>query len=457
MISIVAEALRYDKVWLWYSRYSSRGFYFLYFPPSHMSTCGGRFGADRQDAVSRRKDLLDEVDLAPEQAQAEPPPATEPEQRPSRRHGVGQLLREARESQGSDINRVSAALRIRAAYLEAIEEGRYGSLPGAVYALGFVRTYATHLGLDGEEAVRRFKLEAEGFSGQRDLTFPVPLGERSIPGGPLVLTAVILAICGYGLFYYLTSNTRLRVERVSPVPPELALPRLPSAPPAPAPASTSEEPRAASMGSSLAQTSTAPADASTPGPVDRATTPASDRPTPTATATPAPTPTPATPEPPMLSPPAAPAAAALPSAPAATTSTAELPPAAATEASPAAPPPDKSHVYGLADGNARIVIRAVTTTWIQVHDKDGASIFTRQLHPGDIYYVPDQPGLTLRTGAASGLAFTVDGRAAPSLSGNVRNNVPLDPDRLLAGTATGKPPRPPKAATVPALAPDQPE
>jgi hypothetical protein len=41
----------------------------------------------------------------------------------------------------------------------------------------------------------------------------------------------------------------------------------------------------------------------------------------------------------------------------------------------------------------------------------------------------------MRTGSASGLAITVDGRAAPALRGGVQSNILLDPDRLLAGTA----------------------
>src|SRR5579863_2227044 len=120
----------------------------------------------------RRKSAPDEgsSDHAPDARGAIP---LEP--RPNRRRTVGQLLRQTRESYGSDIPRVAAALRIRGAYLEAIEEGQYDRLPGPVYALGFVRAYAVHLGLDGEEAVRRFKLEAEGFEAQRDLSFPVPL------------------------------------------------------------------------------------------------------------------------------------------------------------------------------------------------------------------------------------------------------------------------------------------
>ncbi|HZB90669.1 MAG TPA: helix-turn-helix domain-containing protein, partial [Stellaceae bacterium] len=152
------------------------------------------------------------------------------ELRPGRRRSVGQLLRETRESYGSDIPRVAAALRIRATYLEAIEEGRYDRLPGPVYALGFVRAYAVHLGLDGEEAVRRFKLEAEGFEAQRDLSFPVPLAERSMPGGAMVLAALILAVCAYGIWYYLSSSRGTRPERVTPVPAELAQSAAPAAP-----------------------------------------------------------------------------------------------------------------------------------------------------------------------------------------------------------------------------------
>src|SRR6185312_4510946 len=54
------------------------------------------------------------------------------------------------------------------------------------------------------------------------LTFPVPLAERSVPGGTMLLVAVILAICGYGLWYYLSSSARPRPERVAAVPTELA-------------------------------------------------------------------------------------------------------------------------------------------------------------------------------------------------------------------------------------------
>jgi hypothetical protein len=101
----------------------------------------------------------------------------------------------------------------------------------------------------------------------------------------------------------------------------------------------------------------------------------------------------------------------------------------------ATPVPDQPHVYGLANGDTRIIIRAVSDSWVQIRDKEHKPIFTRQLHTGDLYHVPDEPGLTMKTGKGAGLAITVDGRQTPPIGGAVRPNVVLDPDRLLAGTA----------------------
>jgi len=393
--------------------------------------------------------------------------------RPGRRRTVGQLLRETREGYGSDIPRVASALRIRAAYLEAIEEGRYDRLPGPVYALGFVRAYAVHLGLDGEEAVRRFKLEAEGFEAQRDLSFPVPLAERSIPGGAMVLAAVILAVCAYGIWYYVSATARPRPERVGPVPAELAKqvsPPVSAAAPVALPPPAAAAPAAASLppavpgaltGTPAAAPATPAAEANAPA---AAQAPSVPPPPTTVAALPPPEAAPAPSSPPPAA--AAPAAAPLPPPPAATPAPGEAavapaspspaapPPAVASEPPPPPPPPpqtaalpptagatpvpDEPKVYGLANGETRIVIRALSDSWIQIRDKDHKPIFTRELHEGDTYHVPDEPGVTMKTGKGAGLAITVDGRQTPPIGGAVRPNVYLDPDRLLAGTAVAE-------------------
>ena len=63
---------------------------------------------------------------------------------------------------GDEIAQVSRALKIRKDHLEALEEDRLEDLPGKTYAIGFVRSYARHLGLDPAEYVERFKRDISG-------------------------------------------------------------------------------------------------------------------------------------------------------------------------------------------------------------------------------------------------------------------------------------------------------
>ena len=74
---------------------------------------------------------------------------------------VGADLRAARERLGWTLPAIAGYLRIRLAFLEAIEDGRTADLPGNAYAVGFLRTYAQAIGLDPDEIARRFRAEAE--------------------------------------------------------------------------------------------------------------------------------------------------------------------------------------------------------------------------------------------------------------------------------------------------------
>ncbi|HEY8320209.1 MAG TPA: RodZ domain-containing protein [Candidatus Baltobacteraceae bacterium] len=69
---------------------------------------------------------------------------------------LGERFRAAREARGLTLSDVSEQLRIRAVYLAAIEEENWQAIGAAVYARGFLRTYARFLGLDPEESVAAF-------------------------------------------------------------------------------------------------------------------------------------------------------------------------------------------------------------------------------------------------------------------------------------------------------------
>jgi len=63
---------------------------------------------------------------------------------------VGRQLRKAREEKGLSLEQVQKSTRIKRVYLEAIEADRFDDLPGPVQARGFIRSYASHVGLDAD-------------------------------------------------------------------------------------------------------------------------------------------------------------------------------------------------------------------------------------------------------------------------------------------------------------------
>ncbi len=91
---------------------------------------------------------------------------------PGPRLAVGDELRIRREELGHNISDAVDAVRIQKRYLEALEEGRDADLPGAVYALGFVRTYSEFLGLDGADIVARYKEETQTYNVDANLALP---------------------------------------------------------------------------------------------------------------------------------------------------------------------------------------------------------------------------------------------------------------------------------------------
>ena len=78
--------------------------------------------------------------------------------------GIGADIRAARTRNGQNLVDVANVLRIRIEFLEALEQGRFTELPAPVYAVGFIRTYAVSVGIDGDDAIKQFKSEAAGLA-----------------------------------------------------------------------------------------------------------------------------------------------------------------------------------------------------------------------------------------------------------------------------------------------------
>lgn len=75
---------------------------------------------------------------------------------------AGSRLRSAREQKGLRLEDAARVTRISKGYLAALEEDNYTRLPSDVYAKGFLRLYATFLGLDEQDVLNLYPHESSG-------------------------------------------------------------------------------------------------------------------------------------------------------------------------------------------------------------------------------------------------------------------------------------------------------
>lgn len=366
---------------------------------------------------------------------------------------VGEALKARREALGYALPDLAANLRIRLNFLEAIEEGRWGDLPGHAYSTGFLRSYAQIVGLDPTAVLLRFKQDAAGHEPTPELYFPEPVNESRVPGGAVLLVAALLAVGVYGGWYALSAANRSVGDIVPALPERLSkliygdgTVQEPAPAPAPVLAPGQVEalveaspPSGPEVGSSGGQTSVPS------GPVN--------------VAPPAPPPLPATDTSPVAvgsgpaedesevpqlpdlgqAPPAQEAAAepATPDVePVVAGEVAATSPTNGTSPAPAAPEqvPPTGRVFGQADGTVRVTIRAVEDSWIEVRDAKGTLWASRVLRRGDLFRAPDVPGMVLNTGNAGGLIVSLDGRDLAPLGAKsqVMRSISLAPEALAA-------------------------
>lgn len=68
---------------------------------------------------------------------------------------TGQALAARRAERGLSIEQVAASTRIRPEHLRALEADDFERFPAQAYAKGYLRTYATYLGLDADELLAK--------------------------------------------------------------------------------------------------------------------------------------------------------------------------------------------------------------------------------------------------------------------------------------------------------------
>ncbi len=105
---------------------------------------------------------------------------------------------------------------------------------------------------------------------------------------------------------------------------------------------------------------------------------------------------------------------------------------------------DGAEIYEPENIDARVIVRALDTSWIQVSSRDRTYLWTRTMQPREMLLVPNRGDLELWAGDASGVEILLDGVVLPALGppGTVVRGVSLAPETLQAladSEAGGKP------------------
>jgi len=324
--------------------------------------------------------------------------AKTPEQGGTRKQErIGDMLRQARLERGDDLHHIAEYLCIKAAFLVALENSQYDEFPADAYVIGFLRTYANFLGLDGKDAIDRYRYEMVGRRKKPVLSMPNPLSEGRAPSALILVGATIAALLIYALWYGLSSSNRAQTH-IQPTVPV-------------ATSGTDTMNAAAGLSAPVAP----------PMPATTSAAPTTDTPQPAATTPPTE---------------AAPTTATVP----ATAPEGIVLTAPKTDATIQPPPNAKQRATNDQDTTSRIIIRATQSSWVMVTDSTGKAIFDHVMKLGDTYKVPNKPGLSLTTGNGSGIILSLDGTDLPKVGNgapHVMRDIPLDPDRLATGsTAT---------------------
>ncbi|MDR3448422.1 MAG: helix-turn-helix domain-containing protein, partial [Alphaproteobacteria bacterium] len=131
---------------------------------------------------------------------------------------IGDILRTARLERNDDLYQIAEYLCIKPAFLVALENSRYDEFPADAYVIGFLRTYASFLGVDGKEAVDRYRYEMAGRRKKPVLAMPVPMSEGRTPSALILVGATIAALLIYALWYGISSANRTDVNAPPPLP-----------------------------------------------------------------------------------------------------------------------------------------------------------------------------------------------------------------------------------------------
>lgn len=133
---------------------------------------------------------------------------------------LGEYLRHEREARSITLRKISDETRIRTYYLELIENGVFSKLPAGPVGRGFVRSYASSIGVDPTWVVERFEAERPPRPEEESVQALQESAARLFPDAsprkaavrlwlPVIAVLLFVIASGLGLWYLRGKTDRL--------------------------------------------------------------------------------------------------------------------------------------------------------------------------------------------------------------------------------------------------------
>ncbi len=168
--------------------------------------------------------------------------------------GFGNKFKSARESLGVTLDEIAQETRISARFLRAIESESFDVLPGGVFNRGFIRTYASWIGLDPQAAVDEYCGLASGIESDEPepdpatTNGPIRLNNTDTHVLPVAIGVLIVLIVLFYVFSRNAGGPSTEATVLSPILAQVAQPERTPAAPAPQPMGKTHEATGARVG-----------------------------------------------------------------------------------------------------------------------------------------------------------------------------------------------------------------
>ena len=129
---------------------------------------------------------------------------------------IGAVIKATRENLGYTLDQVSKEIRVHLSHLRAIEDMTPNLLGAPVYAKGYIKAYARHLGLDEQTTLERYLRECAILKDPVKQTIAPPSTGRKLPTAVPVFGFLIVALlAGAGYFFFANGDNATDTPQVA--------------------------------------------------------------------------------------------------------------------------------------------------------------------------------------------------------------------------------------------------